>query len=41
MSQVRGYAKEQYDAGDAEWRAFIDGGDAKHQKEWLKWLKRP
>jgi len=41
VSQVRGYAKGKYDAEDTEWRAFIDGGDAKHKKEWLKWLKRP
>jgi hypothetical protein len=40
MPAVRTYARERYDAGDAEWRAFIDGGDLKHQKDWGKWLKK-
>ena len=40
MADVRAYARQKYDTGDAEWRAFIDGGDQKHQKDWRKWLKK-
>lgn len=40
ISDVRAYAREKYEAGDAEWRAFIDGGDPKHQKDWCKWLTK-
>jgi len=40
MSDVRAYAREKYDTGDAEWRAFIDGGDSRQQRDWGKWLRK-
>lgn len=40
MPDIQRYAREKYEAGDAEWRAFVDGGDPKHQKDWGKWLRR-
>lgn len=40
MSDVRAYAREKYEAGDPEWRAFVDDGDDKRRKDWAKWLKK-
>jgi len=40
MPDMQRYAREKYEAGDAEWRAFVHGGDPKHQKDWGKWLRR-